>query len=79
MKIPAWILVSLWVLQGQTAAAEDPDVKVCQRLKNSMDRYEDKRRQGGSAAQMDRWKRARQEKKDEFDERDCRHLRTRLK
>ncbi|TXS96047.1 hypothetical protein FV139_00630 [Parahaliea maris] len=79
MRTPAWILVSLWVLQGQTAAAEDPDVKACQRLKNSMDRYEEKRRAGGSTAQMDRWKRARQEKKDEFDDRGCRHLRGQLK
>lgn len=78
-KAPTWLLVSLWVLQGSLAQAEDPDVKVCQRLKDSMERYENKRRDGGSAAQMDRWKRARQDKKDEFDDRDCRHLRGLLK
>ncbi|GAB3279300.1 hypothetical protein [Parahaliea aestuarii] len=79
MKKPTWMLVSLWVLQGPAALAEDPELKACQRLKNSMDSYETKRRSGGSAAQMDRWKRARQEKKDEYDQRRCRQYRGQLK
>jgi len=54
--------------------ADDAKVAQCEALKRAIERYDERRRGGGSAAQMDSWKRARQEKKDVFDRLKCRHI-----
>ncbi|MBN7796006.1 hypothetical protein [Parahaliea mediterranea] len=61
-----------------TAPAADPPEKTCQRLKDAIERYTDKRRAGGSPQQMDSWKRARQDKKNEWDRLKCRRISARL-
>lgn len=58
-------------------AAEPPE-NTCQRLKDAIERYTDKRRAGGSPQQMDSWKRARQEKKNEWDRLKCRRISAQL-
>ncbi len=78
MKALSWTLVSLCLLQGSTALARDLNLQACQRLKSSIESYDAKRRAGGSVAQMERWKRARQHKKDEYDRRRCRQYRRQL-
>jgi len=72
------ILVPLLLL-SQANSADEPRLRSCQKLKQAIERYTDKRRAGGSAAQMDSWKRARQQKKNEWDRLKCRHLSGQLK
>ncbi|MFV0276037.1 MAG: hypothetical protein ACK5HY_02485 [Parahaliea sp.] len=73
------MLVLLLAFTGGSALAGDQELKACQRLKDSIESYDNKRRAGGSAARMERWKRARQAKKDQWDQLGCRHLRHRLR
>lgn len=70
-------LLTALVLSSATLAAEPPE-KTCQRLKDAIERYTDKRRAGGSPQQMDSWKRARQDKKNEWDRLKCRRISARL-
>lgn len=69
----------LAMLSPAASADDNKQVRTCQKLKTAIERYTDLRRAGGSAEQMDAWKRARRKKKDRWDELDCRHLRARLK
>lgn len=72
------VLVALLLL-SQASTADEQRIRSCQKLKQAIERYTDKRRAGGSATQMDSWKRARQQKKNAWDRLKCRHLRGQLK
>lgn len=58
------------VLASATVAADDT-LEQCRELQAEMDRYEELRRDGGSAEDMDAWKRARRESQAEFRDLGC--------
>ncbi|EAQ97857.1 hypothetical protein [Congregibacter litoralis] len=58
--------------QSQSAIEE------CKALKERIEDYDDLRKEGGSASQMDRWRRARNELEAEFHDKNCHKISTRL-
>lgn len=77
-----WIIpaaAALLLATPLTQAGDDKRLQQCQRLKDAIERYSDKRRAGGSPAQMERWRQARREKKNRWDELRCRDLGRKLK
>jgi hypothetical protein len=64
-EIAALLLVSLLTASGQ-ASAEAGTLEQCQRIKDRIAYYTDKRRAGGSSRQMQAWKDARQANQREF-------------
>ena len=72
------ILLFVFSLSAPGSAAQIT-LAQCQALKDRIDHYTQLRRAGGSAARMDRWKRARRAKEEEFDRHRCRRYRRDLK
>ena len=56
-------------------SAEQATLARCQAIKDKIDHYTQLRRAGGSAAKMDRWKRARRANEEAFDRQRCRSYR----
>ncbi len=63
-------------LTGSASAGTEGDRqrKQCQKLKQAITLYTDRRRAGGSASQMERWRKARRAKKDQWDALDCQKI-----
>lgn len=53
------------------AVAQSGSVQECQRLQDRIDKYTRLRRKGGSASQMDTWKRERTRAEEAFRQLDC--------
>ncbi len=66
---------------GASASADDEakQLRQCQQLKQSIERYTRLRKAGGSARQMERWKQARRAKKAAWDQLRCQRIRRQLK
>ncbi len=47
-------------------------LEACKRLQSEIERYDDLRRKGGSASQMESWKKSRAKLEDKFRAGDCR-------
>ena len=69
----------LLVVATAATAAPDSTVKECQALKDKIEHYTQLRRQGGSGAQMDSWKRARRASEKKFRSLGCSSYRWQLK
>lgn len=54
------------------AGAQSATLEECQKMKDKIDHYNDLRREGGSGAQMDAWKRARRKLEQRFRDEGCR-------
>ena len=62
-----YLCVGLLAVAASAATAAPDDVVVeCQALKDKIEHYNQLRRQGGSGAQMDSWKRARRASEKKF-------------
>jgi hypothetical protein len=72
-------ILLLAITAPATAGDDEQRIKTCKSLKQAMERYTDQRRRGGSASQMDAWKRARLAKKADWDRLRCRDLGYHLK
>ena len=62
----AALLMALLLAMSGQASAEAGSLEQCQRIKDRMAQYTDKRRAGGSSRQMQAWKDARQASQREF-------------
>lgn len=80
--MPYWKTIAAALLAAAlstgASAGDDKRLEQCQRLKDAIESYTAKRRAGGSASQMDRWKEARREKKAQWSALRCRELRSQL-
>jgi len=74
-------LLALVVVLGVSplVSAQDHSLEKCQKLKDKIDHYTNQRRAGGSASRMDKWKRARTQKQQAFNEHNCSLYRGELK
>ena len=63
----------------QLSFADRGSLSKCQRLADAIEKYSDLRRAGGSAKQMDTWKRRRSDKEDQFKRYDCKDWGKRIK
>ena len=55
-----------------SVSAQEVSIEKCQRLKDHIEYYDGLRRKGGSAQQMESWKRSRADVEDDFREYHCR-------
>lgn len=65
-------------LLADVAAGQQLPLADCQRLKNDIDRYTRLRQEGGPAADMETWKRARRAAEERFRENRCKKYRKQL-
>ena len=75
----AVLLPLVFVAAGGPANAESGSLEQCQRIKDRMTHYTDKRRAGGSSRQMRAWKAARQESQRAFKRYRCHRYGARLR
>jgi len=68
LKFPAAAVIVSISFQ---AFAQDATLPECQRWKDKIDYYSEPRKTGGSASQMESWKKARQPYKDKFQGKRC--------
>jgi hypothetical protein len=64
-------------LYSAIVLSQTPDVEECKRLKARIDQYTELRKTGGTAAEMEQWKRARAEYEEQFRSIGCHKLGTR--
>ena len=62
----ALIVMAMCFAVLSTAEAQEVPLQKCQQIKDQIERYDELRRQGGRAGDMDSWKRQRREKEGEF-------------
>jgi hypothetical protein len=74
-KLVAIAIAALCTLPPFLAMGQEPngDLQQCRSLQQKIERLDAQRKKGGSASQMDRWKRQRQGIKDEFNALRCRN------
>ena len=72
------LLLSLFITGTPTASADEALLKKCSKIKSDLARLEAKREYGGSARQMDNWKRSMHDKQDEYSRLYCRQFRFEL-
>ena len=77
--IAALLTAGLLVATSGPARAETGSLEQCQRIKDRIAHYTDKRRAGGSARQMQSWKDARQTSQREFKRYRCHRYGARLR
>ncbi len=77
-KVAALLPLLLLAASWQTSA-ESGSLEQCQRLKDRVAHYTDKRRAGGSSRQMQAWKEARQASQREFKRYRCHRHGARLR
>jgi len=73
---PRALICAITLLLPPTIAnAQEPEasLQTCRKLQQQIERLDDRRQHGASAAQMDRWKRQRSDLKDRFNALRCRH------
>ena len=75
----AALLPLVLVAAGGQADAESGSLEQCQRVKDRIAHYTDKRRAGGSSRQMQAWKAARQESQRAFKRYRCQRHGARLR
>ncbi len=71
--------VVLSVSASPGVTAPDKTLAHCQKLKDQIERYDALRRQGGSGAKMDNWKRARRQHEKRFRAEGCHYHRHELR
>jgi len=84
MKLPHWIVALLLtssLFSSSSVLAQTPEVslKSCQYWKDKSEYYLDLRRSGGSAKQMESWKKSRRKNKQAFHDNRCSDWRGELK
>ncbi len=67
------------VSTGAVAQEADASLDTCLQLQEKIERLDARRKGGGSAQEMDQWKRQRQVYKDQFNALRCRHWGNRLR
>lgn len=60
------------------ANAQDGSLQTCQSLKDNIDRYQSLRRKGGSARQMEGWKKYKKDNEKKFNRLNCKKWRGEL-
>jgi hypothetical protein len=63
---------------GEAEAGRDDALKRCRYLHQQIEKYTDRRRAGGSGAQMERWRKSRQRYESEYRQRRCHRFGSRL-
>lgn len=69
------LLLSLLLTDPAYAATEQGSLTRCQSIENNIQRYTEKRRQGGSSGQMNRWQKKRNHYKSLYSRYNCKKYR----
>lgn len=72
-------VLALSALTAAPAGAGEASLEECRALKDRIDRYTSLRRMGGSASQMNGWKKQRRRAEKQFRDKDCNDYRRELR
>ena len=80
ISAPLFVLLCLITLYPNAGYSyQQGTISQCQRIQDRIDRYTDKRRQGGSKAQMKRWQKSRNQAHSDYGRLNCKSQRRYLK